>query len=88
MDLIIDRRINFSSPDCLEQVFHLRSQLNKALDILSGIQQPPMSTDSEAVFDEWEERSGEGTRNVRRVADEIFLALTGEKVVNTCETHS
>jgi len=74
---VIDGQINFSSPACLEQMSYLKSRLNEALDSLSGIQQPPMSTDTKEVWDEHEEMCVKETEKIRVIAEEIFLALTG-----------
>jgi hypothetical protein len=64
----------------LAQMGHLYSQLARAFDVLSGIQQPPMCTEPKEAFDQHSQDVKDGELELDYIAEEIFLALTGKKI--------
>lgn len=64
----------------MELVKHLHAKLDEAVDILSGMQQPPMSTDPEGTHARHLEEIEEGKAKLDDIAKEIFVALTGHEV--------
>jgi hypothetical protein len=70
---------NFS----LAEMGYLYSRLSDAFDILSGIQQSPMATDAKEVWEKYKKETSDGEYDIEKIAKEIYLALTGEKVIKT-----
>ncbi len=76
--MVIDGQVFMGMGDTsLAIVGYLYSRLGRALEILSGIQQPPRATDD---FDPlWAEMVSDGHADVEEIAIELFFALTGKK---------
>ena len=66
----------------MADVGHLFLELSNAISILSGIQQPPSPTENENNFAENYE---EGEYEIERIAKEIYVGLTGKKVISDVE---
>jgi len=81
----IKHRINMSSPNAMSQVGHLFMRFTQAIHILSGIQQAPMSCEPEEIFQRREEEFKEGILEIKDIATEIFVALTGKNLYNSHE---
>lgn len=64
----------------LARVGYLQQRLSEAFVILGGIQQPPSVT-SDYPTAVYEEEVSSGEKELEHIAREIFLALTGRKVV-------
>ena len=58
----------------------LRDLLDKALEKLSGIQQPLSATASEEVWDAFEEQMESIQAEIEEIARDIYCALTGDEV--------
>jgi len=63
----------------LAQVGHLYLRLGQALTTLGGIQQPPRPCDPKEACEEWEQEVEDGEHEIKQIAKEIHVALTGEK---------
>lgn len=64
----------------LVQVGHIHQQLHRAIELLGGIQQPPMPTEKEETMAE-RYRRADGEEEIEMIAEEIYLALTGRMVI-------
>ena len=65
----------------MAKVGHLYMRLGEAIDILNGIQQPPSPVEPEDTYEQYMQDVEEGQAEVREIADEIYLALTGDKKI-------
>ena len=78
MDPIRERIFMGAGDHSLAQMGHLHSQLERAFSTLSGIQQPPMATDSEEAFRQYEQEVEDGEIEIEMIAREIYIGLTGD----------
>lgn len=70
-------RFNTSS---INDVALARTILDECLELLCGIQQPPMSTDSEESCAAFEQQRVEAEKRIYAYAADLFEGLTGMRV--------
>lgn len=86
MDQIRQQIFMGNWPECGAVCYHLHQQLDRALSALSGLQQLYSGrADQEFGHERAQEMREEETVEIEKIAKEIYVALTGRKVMTTKE---
>lgn len=79
--MIIKRQLDLSNFDVEAKIGHLFIQLSRAISLIVAVQQVPIACDSKKSHKRHERFADESMQEVNDIVAEIFVALTGKKVV-------